>query len=480
MMPALDTRQIARQTVQRTLGTRSGDLQATLARYRADPVVFAQEVLHFEPAPYQAEIMREFVARRRAAVRGPHGLGKTAMIAALILWAVATAEVDTKIVTTAGAWRQLEFYLWPEIRKWAARGAWHSIGLPLRLDKEILVLQIKTDKALAFAAASNQPGLIEGAHASRIFYFFDEAKSIDAAIWDAAEGAFSAGVAYAFAGSTPGDTSGRFYEIHKHGKGLEDWWTRHVTLEEAIAAGRISREWAEQRKAQWGETSAVYQNRVLGEFADSGEDNVIPLSWVELAIERWHAAQGKGEGDTSYGVDPAYKGEDKTTVARLVGTVLEAISAYAKDDTMQTAGRVAASVDPAVPVAIDVIGVGAGVFDRLRELGYNVLPVNVSEKTTLTDASGQIGFMNLRAAVWWVMRERLDPNGDAPAALPPDDHLIGDLTAPTWKYTSAGKIAVESKDDIRARLGRSTDYADAWGLAEYAKLHAHRSLFFFG
>lgn len=242
----------------------------------------------------------------------------------------------------------------------------------------------------------------------------------------------------------------------------------------------MSREWAEERKKQWGEQSAIYQNRVLGEFADSAENSVIPLSWVEAANERWHERNGIGTGARSYGLDPARFGEDKSTFARVVGQVLEAIDAWSKEDTMQTAGRAAVQLDADDPCAVDTIGVGAGVYDRLHELDYKVIPVNVSEKTALTDVTGQLGFVNLRSAIWWMLRDRLDPNNDDLAALPPIDELTGDLTAPQYKYTSNGKIVVESKDDIRARIGRSTDYADAWGLAEYAKMHASNKMYFFG
>src|SRR6185312_2888777 len=119
-------------------------------------------------------------------------------------------------------------------------------------------------------------------------------KAIPGATFDAAEGAFAnagsdtVSEALAFAVSTPGEPQGRFYDIHARKPGYEDWFVWHVTLEDTIQAGRVSREWAEQRKRQWGEDSAVYQNRVLGEFASSEEDGVIPLGWIERANERWH------------------------------------------------------------------------------------------------------------------------------------------------------------------------------------------------
>ena len=175
----------------------------------------------------------------------------------------------------------------------------------------------------------------------------------------------------------------------------------------------------------------------------SFEDNVVPLAWVEKAIERWYACDGNGErrnqeqweqsddpdkGDApppplrSYGCDPAYKGEDKTAIVRLVGRVCERVNAYSKQELMAAAGRVIDTVkgNKKIPIAIDVIGVGAGVFSRLAEQGYNVWGVNVSKKTKMRDATRQRQFVNLRAAVWWIIREALDPEGADPLPLPPD------------------------------------------------------------
>jgi hypothetical protein len=371
----------------------------------------------------------------------------------------------------------LQKYLFPELRKWAKRIRWDVVGRgAFNQTYELQTLSLKLTSGEAFAVASDEPSAIEGAHATQLLYVFDESKAIPVGTWDAAEGAFSnAGTdtkadAFALAISTPGETSGRFYDIQTRRPGTDDWWVRHVTLSEAIAAGRISQEWADQRRKQWGESSAIYQNRVLGEFADSGEDSVIPLSWVEKANERFLACDGLGDGKLSYGVDPARYGEDKTTIARLVGRVLEQLKYYAKQDTMQTVGRVTSQINQEIPVAVDVIGIGAGVVDRLRELKYNVRAVNVSENATMKDSSGEVGFVNLRSQIWWMMREALDPENPDAIALPPDDILTGDLTAPGWKYTSKGKIQVESKDEIRVRIGRSTDGADAFGLSLYAGL----------
>jgi hypothetical protein len=233
----------------------------------------------------------------------------------------------------------------------------------------------------------------------------------------------------------------------------------------------VSREWADQRLRQWGEESAVYQNRVLGEFAASDEDGIIPLAWVEAANDRWRdwSEQGGQLTElTAVGVDPARGGGDKTVLALRQASVITELRRYVHADTMTTAGHVSGVLNAHKGQAIvDVVGIGAGVFDRLREMSCSVVAFNAAEHTDELDRSEELGFANRRAAAWWKLRERLDPANGADVALPTDDLLTGDLTAPHWRVTSTGKIQVESKDEIRARLGRSTDDGDAVVMAFY-------------
>jgi hypothetical protein len=228
----------------------------------------------------------------------------------------------------------------------------------------------------------------------------------------------------------------------------------------------MSSEWATTRKRQWGESSAVYQNRVEGEFASSEADGVVPLSWVEIANarwEEWNDSSPKPELTfTCLGADIARSGEDKTVLALRYENVVTELRVTTKEDTMQTTGRIKGILDAHGGKAlVDVIGIGAGVVDRLREMKYSVVPFNASERTDYMDSAGELGFVNCRSASWWHLRELLDPANEHNIALPPDDLLTGDLVSPHWKVTSGGKIQVEAKDDIKVRIGRSTDYGDA-------------------
>jgi hypothetical protein len=458
----------------RDLQQRAGQVKKDVSQYYSDPLGFAANCIDWRGeglTGYQKEIIGSLPEKKRIAARGPHGLGKSTLAAITLLWFALTSDaagVDWKVVTTAGAWRQLINYLWPEVHKWAGRVKWEHVRDTPFSRSELLNLNMRLSHGQAFAAACTNPALIEGAHADRLLFIYDESKAIPAVTFDACEGAFSGtGEALALALSTPGDPSGRFFDIHAHKAGYEDWHARHVTLEEAIAAGRISREWAEQRRKQWGEGSAVYVNRVLGNFHAGDEDTVIPLSWAEAANERWlewdEAGRPELPGPHTDGVDVARSGEDSTVIAIRRGPVVVELRRSSKEDTMQTTGRVKGHLDsdPLATAMVDVIGIGAGVLDRLREQGCRAQAFNASAGTHNHDATGELGFINTRSAAWWLVRELLDPSRDPDTCLPVDDLLLGDLTAPKWKVMSGGKIQVESKDDIRKRIGRSTDAGDA-------------------
>jgi len=454
----------------------SGAYRTFQTTYRGDPVAFVHDCLIWPkgkgPADYQDKALAALAAYLRLSLRGPHGLGKSALASWSVLWFALTRDGgDWKLPTTASVWRQLDKFLWPEIRKWARKLRWDKIGrAPFDERSELMMLSLKLATGEAFALASDKAELMEGAHADHLLYLLDESKTIPADTFDVVEGAFSnaggnaPGEALALSISTPGEPQGRFYDIQSRKPGYEDWHVIHVTLEDAIRAGRISRDWAAQRKKQWGEDSPVYQNRVLGEFAASDEDGVIPLSWVETANERWQdwVRGGKRGMFKCVGVDVAYTGQDKTVLAPRFDNIIAELRRSSKEVTTATTGRVAGILKAHGGYAVvDVIGYGAGVVDQLREQDYPVVAFVAGGRTDKLDRSGELGFANVRSAAWWNLREMLDPENELGVGLPPDDLLTGDLTAPHWRVMSGGKIQVESKDELKPRLGRSTDDGDA-------------------
>jgi hypothetical protein len=422
----------------------------------------------------------------------------SALSATIVLWFANTREaagIDWKVLTTASAWRHLTKYLWPEIHKFANQMNWDELGRPEYSDRsELLDLTLKLRHGAASAVASSKPEYIEGAHADSLLYLIDEAKIVPDEAWDAIEGALSGGrpdglpEAFVLAVSTPGPPRGRFYDIHRRAPGFEDWHVRHVKLEEAVAAGRISKEWAAQRALQWGEDSALYANRVLGNFHEEDEDGLIPLSWVEAAIERWNAWDDAGrpelEGRQAVGVDVARAGTDRTIFAHRTGPCITDLVEHPRQDTMKTTakliplvsqgvkpGRDGEGGEPKVVGVVDSIGVGGGVVDRMRELKLPVLAYTGSAKTDFRDRTKEYLFNHTRSAAYWHLRELLDPTYGSELMLPPDDLLISDLTTPTWTIATGvpPRIVVEKKEDVVQRLGRSPDRGDAVVMAYWAE-----------
>lgn len=171
------------------------------------------------------------------------------------------------------------------------------------------------------------------------------------------------------------------------------------------------------------------------------------------------------------GVDVAAGGDAMTVAAVRVGWAVLRLHCWREADTMTSVSTIVsiARALPADLVVIDATGVGAGVYDRLRELELPVLPFNGGEGTDRTDASGAIRFLNKRAAAWWNLREKLHPYHSPPITLPNDPELLRDLVAPRYRTDAqGGKLAVERKSEVVKRLGRSPDRGDAvvmafWG-----------------
>lgn len=455
-----------------------------------------------KPTAYQDDITGLIGEGGKTAVQSLHGTGKSTTLSWFILWYALTRDgdegLDWKCIVTASVWRQLQHYLFPEVAKWARLLVWDKLGrspFSERTELHKLELVLKTGKASA--VASSNPGYIEGAHAERMAFAYDEAKLIPASTFDASNGAFSGAgsdtdrEAIAVCASTPGPPVGRFYDICSGAPGLRSWKRYRITLEAAIRAGRISNEWVEEMRALWGSESPLFKNKVEGEFAAQASNSVIPLAWIEEANLRFDDYCRRNEyGQVTPDVDPtllpplrsiggdiADGGGAETVLAPLyvdgrVEIVANVDAWVAKPkDQVATARKVAALLDGAGDLkhddciaVIDANGNGAGVYSWLEDAGYPAFAFVGGEGTDVTDASGKVGFRNLRTLAYWHLRERLNPEqpGGSKVALPRRPKLTRDLSTPTYKEIAGGKYALESKDDIAKRQdGESTDEGDA-------------------
>jgi hypothetical protein len=221
---------------------------------------------------------------------------------------------------------------------------------------------------------------------------------------------------------------------------------------------------------------------------------VLPRAWVKLAQARWREdghpkdMEGRALRLSCLGADIARGGDDQEVLAPRYGnwiaplvkipgahvpdgaTSVKPILEYLETngEAVRTgreieypdAGFMLPVVQSKVPVNIDVIGVGSSTYDTSRAHGLNAVPINWASGSHAFDESGTLQFVNKRAEHWWKTREALDPKNGQEIALPPDSELLADLCAPRWESQKAG-IKIESKEDIKKRIGRSPDCGDA-------------------
>lgn len=216
--------------------------------------------------------------------------------------------------------------------------------------------------------------------------------------------------------------------------------------------------------------SPVLRAQLLkGDFLAGQSDDerqVIPTAWVKAAQGRWRENGFKDLQMTAVGVDVAQGGEDSTVLAPRYGTWFAPLverPGSETPDAPSVAGLVMAHRRHGAAIVVDVGGgYGGGPVSYLKDNEVTVVGFNGAERSIRKTADGQLGFVNKRAEAWWRFREALDPGqeGGSPLALPPDQGLVADLTAPRFDVRANG-IQIEKKDEIRQRLGRSPDKGDA-------------------
>ena len=188
-------------------------------------------------------------------------------------------------------------------------------------------------------------------------------------------------------------------------------------------------------------------------FQTTGEDTYIPGELIMQARKCTAEKYGK----LVLGVDPARFGDDRTAIIRRQGRVAFGLETYVKKDTMEVVGIVNTIIENEKPfkVFVDVGGLGAGVVDRLKELGHKDIIVAVNAGSSPLDSRK---FYNKRAEMWGMYKEWLS---DQPCQIPDDDALHADSCGIRYKVDSNSRLVMEQKVEMKKRGVRSSDTSDA-------------------
>lgn len=436
------------------------DPAEVIAAWAGDPVLFVTQALGAEPEVWQAKALAAIVSQDRIAIRSGHGVGKTTFLSWVVLWWLLT-RYPALVACTANTQSQLEMVLWGEIARWVRRLPEGLRGLvEVKADKVVLTGAGRGENA-AYARTSSKerPEALQGFHSENMLFVVDEASGIDDIVFEVAQGSLTTPGAKIVLTGNPTRRQGYFYNAF-NGPNAGDWWKLKVS---GFDSGRVTQKSIDWAAKEYGENSNRYRVRVLGEFPESDDDVVIPPDLAESAVGRDVMATGP----IVWGLDVARYGDDRSVLVKRQGRkVLPGIKVWRKLDLMQLAAKVVEEFKTESydrrpsEVLVDVIGLGAGVVDRLRQLnGEGSFPplvrgINVSEASSMSDR-----FLRLRDELWWGIRDWL---ATREVCLPNEPDLVKELCSPTYTFTSGTqRIKVESKDEMRSRGVDSPDLADA-------------------
>ena len=440
--------------------------------YRADPIAWVTERLGEGLWSAQREIALAVRDHRRVAVRSAQDVGKSRIASRLSCWWIDTHPVgDAFVVTTAPSFKQVEAVLWREMRLAHKAGGLAGVmnETEWKIDGQLVAFGRKP--------ADYDPDAFQGIHARRVLVILDEACGVSETLWNAAETLMANEGSRILAIGNPDDPASHFARVSHPGSGwhtirIDGYGSPNFTSEPVADELRgllLSPTWVEERKKSWGEDSPLFISKVRGEFPEEADDALIPLSWIRAAQSRYEELPGDSGGPLVLGVDVARYGSDETVIVARQGMRAWIVGRYRKQDTMATTGRVVRAIHDlgAVQALVDVVGIGAGVVDRLKEQREPVIGLNAGAAPR-----DKKRFANARAEWCWGLRERFE-RGEI--AICPDDELAAQLAGIRYAIDSRGRIQIESKEDMRSRGIASPDIADALMLAFSARAEGERA-----
>jgi phage terminase large subunit len=453
-----------------------------------DPVEFVRNWLASDVWATQEAILRSIATpHSKTAVKACHSSGKTFIAAAAVLWFLARFN-EAIVVTTAPTAKQVTKMLWGDIQTLLQKSAY---PFPPANLTEIRMGPKRYAIGFSTTVTNQDEGVrFQGFHADHVLIVLDEAPGIDPKIWGAIEGARAGGDVRLLVLGNPTIASGPFHEAF-HGNreswelvtisafdtpnfdgvsltylgddgrpiklGTGDRDLLSLTDEELDVNPRpylTTKRWVKERFAEWGAGNPLWESRVCGQFPAQSEFSLLSLVWLEKAKAR----SGAGVGQVTAGIDIAGPGEDETVVCLRRGDEILSIQSWPDSDPR---GNVVAALlpyrDELAAVNVDCIGIGWGMYQHLRDLGFHAQPINVGESPLDKEK-----FANRKAELYWGLRLRLE-SGDLSGAL--DEKTIGQLAGIRYKHNPRGQIVIESKDEARKRGVKSPDRAEAVMLA---------------
>lgn len=479
-----------------------GDLLSKYRHLPDGPFLFMEDWLGINPNPWpgdcppedwdgrslplwskQREILEALFTHKKVTVKSGHGVGKTrtAAIASQIMLYVFRALT----ITTAPTFRQVKRALWGEIHSIHNHANKFLFPRGQELGGKLNTMDLQLGpKWYAIGFSTDDPDFFQGLHEERVFLVVDEACGWPKELYVAAEGILTSEDSYVLLIGNPTDPTGEFAESFRPGSEyhpitISCYDSPNVRHQQNIYRKIVAPGWPDQKKKKWGENSPMFKARVLAEFPEEREDTLIPLRYIQAALDRELPEDAMV---ISYGLDVARFGDDSSVMGRRranghfrfvweeQGKTTTRISGHAQFTWQEEClwEKEGEEVRWEAPINVDDIGVGGGVTDQLMDEGLPANGINVAEAgyEVAEDDEHPEMFVNQRAQYFWRLRQAF-VKGEVDID---DEELAEQLSHILYDYQS-GKIRIQKKEDYKKLYGHSPDKADcmmlAWARAEF-------------
>jgi phage terminase large subunit len=448
------------------------------------PSGFISDITKGVPWEKQIEIALAVRDNARVVVRSCNSAGKDWLAARLALWWVYAHK--GLVLITGPTERQVKNIVMGEVRRAFAAAE----DLPGDLYEMALRVD-RTGHAGIIAFTSTDSSKHTGFHAPRVMVIITEGQAVEPFAYEGLLACATGAEDRVLVLGNPLAPEGKFFDISRaaHWRSFRISALEHPNVIEGreVIPGGVTREFIETITREYGIGSGQYRARVEGEFPDEGDETLVRRSWLDAAAARWESGEWQDEVEGQplvFALDVARYGADHSVLAVRQGHVLREFVTWAQADLMESVGRVTVALERfgvnessyeaitsgsfigrivttrGPKIIVDEVGIGSGALDRLRERGFRVSGFNGGRSPTAGTPERQ--FANRRAESYWQLRRLLE---EGRIALPRDEKLFDELAATRWKVNSTGRVQIEPKDDLRTRIGRSPDRADALAMA---------------
>jgi hypothetical protein len=445
--------------------------KSRLRLYKDDPEAWLWDVLGKRWYSRQSEIVHSFMESSRTAVKSANGCGKSAVVADLITWIVATGvPSETLCIVSAPTLSQIEKVIFAYLKVNKGLADVNGLSLPGRIT-ETLAWKLDGDNGAEFLVFGKRPSdqdivsSFQGTRKRNTYVFLDEAGGLPTDMFTAAEAVATGAGSRILAIGNPDRRGTEFHRIFTDPQLSQDWSLHTISAfdlptftgedvypdeegQKNFLNGFTSVDWVEHKQRAWGEDSARYKAKVLGEFPDEADNTFFPQNVLDKAFDT--VIEDDGGVRPVLGLDVARFGSDENVLYENRGGRVRRVDTWSKLDLIETARRVhdhAQRVGASV-VNVDVNGVGGGVVDSLVRLDefsdavYRVGAINNS-----TSSPDTTRWLNARAWYYDSFREMMS-SGQIDLDYN-DNKLRDELISQTYKFSPRGSIQMTSKDEMR-------------------------------